>query len=71
MSNQQPVKRTADQALADQILADRFEVLAEPLGWRCLGCGATVSTEQPTESEVARLAEAAADHGLYCGRCDD
>lgn len=64
-------------ALGRQILLERFEVLTQPLGWQCRSCGATVVTDGPDRAggpdgnDVARLAEAAADHGLYCGRCDD
>lgn len=57
-------------ALGKQLLPGRFEAVADPLGWRCLGCGVTVRSEQST-ADVARLAESAADHGLQCGRCDD
>lgn len=73
-------EQPAAQALAEQILADRFEVIAEPLAWRCRGCKVTVAAKvadsqhpqgQPIQSELDRLAEAAADHALYCGRCDD
>ena len=65
--------------LARQIPADRFEVISDPLGWRCR-CGATVtgpidagpagSGLMPT-AIAARLAESAADHAMFCGRCDD
>ncbi len=61
-------------ALSRQVLPDRFEVLTQPLGWRCRSCGASVSTDgpdRPDRSELVRLAETAADHALYCGRCDD
>lgn len=64
--------------LQEQILPDRFEVIDEPLGWRCRGCRAEVRASMPTATQptsavdaVARLAEAAADHALYCGRCAD
>lgn len=68
--------------LQSQILADRFEVIDGPLGWRCLGCGAEVRAvevraaesgagNEPTAADVARLSETAADHALFCGRCDD
>ncbi len=64
-------------ALAAQIPADRFEVLADPLGWRCRSCraevfgGGSASAESTPNAMVARLAESAADHAMYCGRCDD
>ncbi len=62
--------------LSRQIPADRFEVLAEPLGWRCRSCraevfGDTATAELATAVAVARLAESAADHAMFCGRCDD
>ncbi len=62
--------------LTNQVLADRFEVLDGPLGWRCLACGAEIRaalapTDPCTTAEVNRLAESAADHALFCGRCDD
>ena len=62
--------------LRSQLLPGRFEPLVDPLGWRCLGCQATVlaTEESPatgTKSAVNRLAESAADHAMFCGRCDD
>ncbi|MGH1493013.1 MAG: hypothetical protein ACRBK7_27065 [Acidimicrobiales bacterium] len=71
------MSQAAANALAKQILADRFEIIAEPLAWRCRGCNTTVSaaTNQagpaPDGEGIARLAEVAADHALFCGRCDD
>jgi hypothetical protein len=62
-------------ALRRQVLADRFEVVDQPLGWRCRACLATVKTaasvDPPTDRDIARLGESAADHAMYCGRCDD
>ncbi|MEL6983486.1 MAG: hypothetical protein AAFO29_13755 [Actinomycetota bacterium] len=59
--------------LQRQILPDRFEVIDEPLGWRCRACRAEVRSPLPQSSSeaVARLAESAADHALFCGRCAD
>ena len=62
-------------ALKRQVLADRFDVVDQPLGWRCRACSATVvappETGMPTDRDIARLGESAADHAMYCGRCDD
>ncbi len=61
--------RSAD--LRARIPADRFEVLDAPLGWRCRACGAEVVAAADEVNAIARLSEAAADHALFCGRCDD
>lgn len=63
-------------ALRRQVIADRFDVLEDPLGWQCRFCDAVVqpvvtTDAGPDQDAVNRLAESAADHGLYCGRCDD
>jgi ribosomal protein S27AE len=52
---------------------DRFEPLTDQLGWRCRMCGAEIAAhaDRRQETEVNRLAEVAADHALFCGRCDD
>lgn len=80
-SGQPPVVADAAAALAAQLLADRFVVITNPLGWQCRGCEAEVRASpsgepgvlQPVidQRAINRLAESAADHGLYCGRCDD
>ncbi len=57
--------------LRSRIPADRFEVIDHPLGWRCRACGAEVLAKADEGSAVARLSESAADHALFCGRCDD
>jgi hypothetical protein len=68
--------------LQEQILPDRFEVIDQPLGWRCRACRAEVRASppagaeadqaaEPGRAELARLAEAAADHAMFCGRCAD
>jgi hypothetical protein len=70
---------TADaaDALRKQVLTDRFDVVDGPLGWLCRSCDAEVRIPEPDQVElvdvaaVNRLAESAADHGLYCGRCED
>ncbi len=57
--------------LRSRIPADRFEVLDHPLGWNCRACGAEVLARADEVNAIARLSEAAADHALFCGRCDD
>ncbi|MEM7321968.1 MAG: hypothetical protein AAF531_02685 [Actinomycetota bacterium] len=59
-------------ALERQLLVDRFEVITDPIGWRCLACGAEVRSPDGSEpTAINRLAESAADHAIHCGRCDD
>lgn len=62
--------------LSKAVPIDRFEVTTEPVGWLCRSCGATsqgftLTPELGPADRVARLAEAAADHGIECGRCSD
>lgn len=67
----QPTDEEPQAALRTSILPERFEVTDGPLGWRCLACGAEVLAETDQGDAVARLSESAADHALFCGRCDD
>ena len=71
----------ASAQLRAQILPDAFEVIIDPLGWRCRSCrtevlaGATdtidTADRAAIETTINRLAESAADHTMFCGRCDD
>ena len=57
-----------------QLMPGRFTTVTDPLGWRCLGCTATVTADPAAPADrdaINRLAESAADHALFCGRCDD
>ncbi len=63
----------AARQLSSQLILDQFEVLDDPLGWRCRSCRVEVvaAPNESAEAATNRLAEAAADHSLFCGRCAD